>query len=529
MRINHKNCKLLLAVLLQAIPFALAQRPAYKPATYTIGGTVVNALNGDPVRAARFTLTLQADGSQVATTTSDDNGHFELHVALAAKYQLRASHPGFTTAFYEQHGSFSSAVVTGPAESTSQLTFRLPPMAQLRGSVTGEGGDAVEGASVLLYRTNTDRLSTNRILHTDTAITDDLGNYEFDDLEPGEYRVAVLAEPWYAMHSMREGANPALDVAYPATFYDAATDEAAALPLRLEAGSREQADFALHALPALRIKLSRPGDAQGATLTPLLFGMTAPNASLGSNDTAGAGGFSGLAPGRYQLSAGNRLLDLDAATSGPVNLQNGTPAADVSGTAEATAGQPLAEDALVEFDPADAGNQPLTALLHNGSFQMSTVPAGLWNVRLRNGYGYEVPLTGLVQDGKPRPGLQFATRGKPVKLQLLAQPATAKIAGFVRLNGQGVPGAMVLLVPADLQGFPTLVRRDQSDSDGSFELREVLPGHYVVLALEDAWTLDWTDPATIRRFLPGGQSVTLTGNPRETLRLTSPVEPQSRQ
>lgn len=504
-----------------------AQRPAYK----TIGGTVVNALNGDPVRAAHLALTLQSDGSPVATTESDENGHFELHVTAAAKYQLRASHAGYTTVFYEQHGDFSSAIVAGPDEQTSQLLFRLPPMASLHGTVLGEGGDAVAGASVLLYRANRDRLSPQKLLHAGTAATDDLGFYEFDDLEPGEYRVAVLAQPWYAMHSTREGSNPALDVAYPATYYDAATDEAAALPLRLEPGSREQADFSLHAVAALRLNLSQPHEAgsAGATLTPLLFGMPAPDASLISNDTASASSFSGIAPGRYQMAASNRLLDLEAAASGPVDLQNGAPAADLSGTAETASGQKIEEDALVELDPAEAGNQPLTALLHNGSFQLSAVPAGLWNVRLRNGYGYEVPLTGLLQDGKPRPGLQLATRGKPVQLQITAQPATASVSGFVRHNGKGFAGAMVILVPAGLQGFPALARRDQSDSDGSFELRNVLPGRYVVLALADAWTLDWTDPATIRRFLPDGESVTLTGSQRETLRLSSPVELQTRE
>ena len=33
-----------------------------------------------------------------------------------------------------------------------------------------------------------------------------------------------------------------------------------------------------------------------------------------------------------------------------------------------------------------------------------------------------------------------------------------------------------------------LIRRDQSDSDGSFALRDVVPGQYTVVAIQDGWT-----------------------------------------
>ena len=41
----------------------------------------------------------------------------------------------------------------------------------------------------------------------DTAISDDTGAYEFDNLAKGEYLLAVKAEPWYAMHAKRRAAR----------------------------------------------------------------------------------------------------------------------------------------------------------------------------------------------------------------------------------------------------------------------------------------------------------------------------------
>jgi len=67
-----------------------------------------------------------------------------------------------------------------------------------------------------------------------------------------------------------------------------------------------------------------------------------------------------------------------------------------------------------------------------------------------------------------------------------------------------------------------LARRDQSDSDGSFSLHDVVPGNYILVAIEDGWELDWTQPQVIGRYLPGGIPVTVTdkeGNsPRSMLR-----------
>jgi hypothetical protein len=97
--------------------------------------------------------------------------------------------------------------------------------------VTGDGGDPVEGAQVMLFQKPRDREPGAKIVQVDTSIGDDTGAYEFDNLRDGEYLLAVKAEPWYAMHgagSQQGAVNPALDVAYPITFYDSTTEEAAA-------------------------------------------------------------------------------------------------------------------------------------------------------------------------------------------------------------------------------------------------------------------------------------------------------------
>jgi hypothetical protein len=103
-----------------------------------------------------------------------------------------------------------------------------------------------------------------------------------------------------------------------------------------------------------------------------------------------------------------------------------------------------------------------------------------------------------------------------------------RVEGFARKDGKGLAGAMVVLVPKDAAALAELGRRDQSDSDGSFSLRNVVPGPYTVVAIEDGWALDWFRPEVIGRYLPKGIAVTVTDKPDKVVRLSGPVPVQPR-
>jgi hypothetical protein len=87
---------------------------------------------------------------------------------------------------------------------------------------------------------------------------------------------------------------------------------------------------------------------------------------------------------------------------------------------------------------------------------------------------------------------------------------------------------MVVLVPKNKSAIRSLVRRDQSDSDGSFVLRDVAPGSYTVVAIQDGWNLDWAQPKVIGRYLPLGIAVTITETSGKLLRLSEPIPVQAR-
>ncbi len=65
-----------------------------------------------------------------------------------------------------------------------------------------------------------------------------------------------------------------------------------------------------------------------------------------------------------------------------------------------------------------------------------------------------------------------------------------------------------------------LFRRDQSDSDGTFTLRAVLPGDYRVVAVAEGWDLEWTNAAVLKSYLARGIKIRVEGGGKYQVRVT---------
>jgi carboxypeptidase family protein len=529
---------------------------------YRIAGSVVNAMSGEPVHGAMVEILTVGDGRTFASTETDSEGQFALEQVPAGKFQLSASKRGFCTSLYDQHGEFNTAIVTGEGQETGKLVFRLTPAAVLRGVVTAEGGDAVENATVMLYKKPAGHDPEARIEAAGTQMTDDTGAYEFAGLEAGEYLLAVRARPWYAMNNPNNGPGvgraqqaeteqqAALDVAYPVTYFDSTTDEASATPIELAGGSREEADISLHAVPALHLEMAAqktPGGAGPGNLRQIVFGVPL-NEADGFSPVGGPDGpaeAAGLAPGDYVFMQGDppRAVEMNLSASGEIDPGAGAPTVEVKGLVEDGRGAPVS-DALVFLDPAPGTTQlPVTQVsINRGAFSFPAVPPGMWRVQVQlraqmNGGGQvsEMQVAAVTVAGKTQAGDRITVGDRPLNVIVTATAHAAHIEGFVRKDGKGVAGAMVVLAPKDLRAIAMLARRDQSDSDGSFNLLNVAPGEYTVVAITDGWNLDWGNPAVIGRYLPGGETVTVKddagiapdGRSGATIRLPEGVVAQS--
>ncbi len=521
-------------------------RPSYSRAPagttasgpYSIAGVLVNAATDEPVRRATVEALQDDDSHAVASCVTDNEGHFALTGLAAAKYELTASKRGFRTAFYDEHDQFSTAIVTGPDQDTTQLQFKITPGAILRGVVTGDDGEPVANARVMLFQKPRLSGAGARMAQVNGAMTDDTGAYEIGDLPAGEYLLAVMAEPWYAVH---EGSpakrNPALDVAYPVTYFDSTTEEGSSTPLVLAGGSREEANISLHAVPALHLSIAVPRKSNGSLARPeiqqTIFGNVVGAESAGFLDALQTGSveMGGIAPGHYQLAQGDppRIVDLDLSSSQQVDPNAGSTAFTVTGRLRMASGAPVAGEPTIALARMDAGTgQPVYATqAHGGQFTIDAVPAGQWAV-MATGTGTMIPVVAVSAGGVQRAGNLVTLRERGADLVVTLSDAETRVEGFARKNGKGISGAMIVLLPRNPALWQALTRRDQSDSDGSFALRNVAPGEYTLVAIEDGWQIDWTSPDAMARYLPAGTSVTVSEKSGVLIRLASPLVVETR-
>jgi len=495
-----------------------------------------NAVTGEPVRRG-VVQALDLTGHAVAASTTDADGRFVLDRLAAAKYQLTASKRGFRTASYDEHDEFATSIVTGPDQDTTHLMYKLIPNAVLHGVVTSDDGELVANANVMLFKRP--KHQGERIERAGGTQTDDTGEFEISDLASGEYLLAVTAEPWFALHGSAAGKkNSALDVVYPVTFFDSTTDERVATPIELAGGMRQEINLSMHAVPALHISIPAPEKVDGSVVLPqlqrLAFGSVIDTQSSG-DFFGGTNGrtleLGGVAPGRYELAMGEpqRVVDMDLSANQQIDVEAGTAASGVRGTVKMISREATPEEMTLTLNRLDAGagQSQFATEVRNGRFTFMPVPPGEYEVWAAAG-DKRMPVVATAVGAKVQAGDMITIREGGPALMVTISGAKTRIEGFVRKHGRGFAGAMLVLLPRDPAQWKALTRRDQSDSDGSFAFRDVAPGEYTAVAIEDGWPLDWTSPAVMERYLRAGTSVTVTASGGKVAKLSGPVTVQQR-
>ena len=140
------------------------------------------------------------------------------------------------------------------------------------------------------------------------------------------------------------------------------------------------------------------------------------------------------------------------------------------------------------------------------------VPPGRYEVSLA-GRG-ETYLTGISAQHAQISGRLVTLSGGEAVLTLHTASGRATVTGIASGNGSPTIGAMVLLVPAGLDdpGSITTTVRDQTNTDGSFELPNVIPGQYILIAVDHGWGVNWNDPSTLRNYLTQGIPLDISPN-----------------
>jgi hypothetical protein len=516
----------LFGLLLCALPL-LAHGQSQR-GTFRISGEATNAITGEALAGARLELAPTEGAQWVKAALTLKDGRFAFEHLASGKYQLYAERAGYPRQGFDEHpGGFLSAIVTGSAVNSENLVFRLQPGATISGVVADEYGETVRDATVMLFLRAVRGGKLGTYFDGQTQ-SDDRGIYKFSPLMAGTYYVVVSAHPWYAANSMpmrsrvdaavsqrAQEQSEARKVAFPLTFYSDATDASQASAINLRTGESYRADFNLHTVTAARIRIATENNPQAQSavmLSQKIFDeFDLPVQGTMDMRSGQERLISGFAPGRYLLKVltpGERgaersqWMEVTNDTSLELESISGTGTASIAGLLYAE-GVTL-RNAFIQFRNRDTGELQGQRISNDGKFTVGQIPGGTYEVSVSN--SASVYLASMAASNAKASGRMLViSPGAEVRMAIILSRGVGEINGTALHQGKGVSGVLVLLVPDNPQNHVALFRRDQSDSDGTFALHQVVPGHYTLLAIENGWDLEWTNPAVLRPFLGKGQ------------------------
>ena len=538
---------------------------------YQIRGMMVNAQTGQPIAGAEIQIyeSAQNIGEMFEVTESAADGSFHFDGIAEGKYTLRAARRGYAPQSYLQHENFWTAIAVGLGKDTLHLRFPLNPSAVISGKVTDENGEAIRQATVELWNESLQNGVRRSSPGTQTT-TDDEGRYRFEHLAGGRYTVSVAALPWYrrflnaappnenadsdepnAARETRETSvpetterkkegtpeNSLTDLVYPAAFYPTGQNIREASWFQMRPGDEQAMDFQLSATHGFRVLVHTALPGEGGPWRVHFL----PDAEDGGWERAGtlqrqiSPGLvevSGLAPGNYRVqlftggaggAAGLREERLEVNGDAELDFQGGIPRGPViSGTLRFA--QPPVSSAWVVLQIQDeAGNKSVVQTMPKReenpegaaarkpdeyTFQFGNLAPGAGVFELSGTAPQGVAIEKMEATGARVNGNRLTLDGTgEVRLKLIVSENTAAIRGTAMKNGQPFAGAMVLLLPES--GQSELARRDQSDSDGTFTLSNIVPGKYRLMALVNGWELPWAEAEQQKALLGKGVAVVI--------------------
>ena len=498
----------------------------------TIGGTVVDAVSGQPLKGAEVRLRglpnpsapLAQSVTQAKSATTDANGRFVFEGVAAGRYLFLASHDGYVENNRDNQGLRGQSLTVTSGQHVSDLVLRMLPGGFVAGHITNEAGKPLRGVSVEAMKFSYPR--GRRELHDVAHVT---------TTEAGEYRIGGLVPGKYFIRAKPPGSlttKPGSAKTYVPLYYPAANDQTHSAALVLRAGE-ELAGIDLNMAPVhtLRIR-GRVLNARTSLPSPeaevtLLSDQGETVFSPGKNFSGGGQAnfeFAGVPPGSYVLVAQQPSTPRQQKTMwgrtsievGDANLEHVevvvSPGVDVTGRIRVEAKTvvdmsnlagtlELQEGASLASLTPDIDN---ASIKPDGTFIFRDVPEGSYRIRffpLPAGYYFKSSGPADVLES----GLTVGRDHSPPVLDLVLSAGTGRIDGTVKSDGQPCPGASVVLVPQRPQAGD--YRPALADQLGRFALRNVAPGDYTLFAWEQIERSAYLDPDFLAQYADRGQAV----------------------
>jgi hypothetical protein len=501
------NSLALACVAFAASVTALAQ-PASDPVSFA--GTVMNTATGAPVRYAR--VALEPKGVE---TQTDVTGAFRFTQLEPGDYLVMAAKAGFTAADGHEDGYEVSLTA-----SQEKYTIGLTPLSSIRGRILDDGGEPVEGATVLALQ-STIEAGRRRNQIVNAVVTNDRGEYRIPLLRAGRYMVKASGQ--FAQRSYY-GANappPASRETFSPVYFGGSPEAAGASLVPLQPGTEAHADFSVTLQPGHNI-LGRIANLKAHSTANLQ--LSSGDEDLGVNSSSlelATGQFEihGVLDGAYRLRAyqrgdGDQLLfseqnivvggrDVEGvkltlgsagAAKGKLSVQgpSDTPAVDFRAILEA-------QDSLLALNQEQKRRVSEDVL--DGKFEIPSVfPGKYWiDFWTRDGLYVSSARAGDT-DLLATQELVAGSGGAP-EIEIVLRADGGSISGTIAAEAAGDAEVFVLLVPESCNR-PAKVTG--AEPGNGFSFSDVAPGNYRVHAWKEAEEIEFGSPTALCALARGG-------------------------
>jgi hypothetical protein len=449
---------------------------------------------------------------------SGDDGHFVIaNVPESREYILRVEAPGYRLTAYNASGIEGvETPLTIQNGSVIKVKIVLTPAGTISGKVVDADGNPVKRMTVTALRGGYFG-GQYRLLSSAGTMANDQGEFQLPKLPEGDYY--LLAEGQSTLLGMapaRPNATPpaAVGETYVDTYFPSSLDRAGAVVLHIAPGVdlpsntitlRKEKAFSISGV----VKDALTGNpASGIHIQAMRQeGRFAPTPSVSGPD--GAFVFPRVPPGTYTFQA--TALSSGSLTGQPVSIRD-SDASDVrlslrpdeliTGKITMEDGKPLdAGDVMVALDNRTQNNNDRrfqAELKKDLTFEMRLTPSS-YAVMVHfshEGQGYflsKIKLDGV--DLKPSSTINIPPGGAS-RLELVLSPHAAKLTGAVTdSDGKPLGGIPIFALPkAPSEGLSIAgIGFAESDQDGRFQIVDLAPGAYYVVAVADIHASDFAN------------------------------------
>jgi Carboxypeptidase regulatory-like domain len=460
---------------------------------------------GIPSAAVQFSL----GDDVIAEISTDEHGLFSFDEAKSG-YRVTAKKNGYVHAFPPEN---LPKTVNASDFEESGVTLTLTPACAISGRVLDSSGEPARGAKVMAMARRAGPGGVRFSTEGASAEVDDRGIYRIFNLPPGRYSIAVAPD------------SDSGSAASAPSYFPGVIDPARAEFLSLRAGeTRSNTNLTLTAVQSYAVKgtvAGIPGNwpHRRVAVSMIPAAGISTEAPIVDTDLEGHFTFSNVASGSYQIVAsgpGPTVVMGNEAPVPDVKPRQGSVRVDIAGAdltdvtvslkdvvtvdgrfvADRETGVTPAcySAAKLTLRPADAmpvSRQFNATLTSAGSFTLRDIAAGRYRVELKGLEG-ACFLKEVQVDGKKQPEGAFPVDGN-VSLALVVSAGSGKVTGTVTAPDEPNPTpGLVILAPVDDETRE--VRTTPFDAKGQFNLDQIPPGRYRLLATQRIGSNDYLDP-----------------------------------